>query len=83
MAVCRLIVNGKGGGGFAEGTTMADITEEEKLHQINTSFDVDSVYLRALESLRQEMTAQGIDIDSGEGRKNFIRAVRKLNERFI
>jgi hypothetical protein len=62
---------------------MSDMTEEEKLHQINTSFDVDRIYLGALEDLRQELIAQGIDIDSGEGRKIFIRAVRKLNERFI
>jgi DNA-directed RNA polymerase specialized sigma24 family protein len=62
---------------------MSDISEEEKLHQIKTSFEVDTVYLRALEDLRQELIAQGIDIDSGEGRKIFIRAVRKLNERFV
>jgi hypothetical protein len=62
---------------------MSDMTEEEKLHQINTSFDVDRIYLGALEDLRQELIAQGIDIDAGEGRKIFIRAVRKLNERFI
>jgi hypothetical protein len=62
---------------------VSDITEEEKLHQIKTSFDVDRIYLRALENLRQEMITQGIDIDSGEGRKIFIRAVRKLNEKFV
>jgi DNA-directed RNA polymerase specialized sigma24 family protein len=62
---------------------MSDISEEEKLHHIKTSFEVDTIYLRALEDLRQELIAQGIDIDSGEGRKIFIRAVRKLNERFV
>ncbi len=62
---------------------MSGINEEEKQHQIKTSFEVDRIYLRALEDLRQELTANGIDIDSGEGRKTFIRAVRKLNERFI
>ena len=62
---------------------MSDISEEEKSHLIETSFEVDRVYLKALDDLRQELTSQGIDIDSGEGRKVFIRAVRKLNERFI
>jgi len=33
--------------------------------------------------LREELTRQGIDIDAGEGRRTFIRAVRKLNERFM
>ena len=62
---------------------MSNISEEEKAHQIKTSFEVDSIYLRALDKLIEELTAQGIDIDSGEGRKTFIRAVRQLNERFI
>lgn len=62
---------------------MSDISEEEKAHQIKTSFEVDRIYLRALEDLRQELLNRGIDIDSGEGRKVFIRAVRKLNERFV
>ena len=62
---------------------MSNISEEEKAHQIKTSFEVDSIYLKALEQLRAELTRQGIDIDAGEGRKTFIRAVRKLNERFV
>lgn len=62
---------------------MSDISEEEKQHQIRTSFEVDRVYLDALDKLRDELINQGIDIDSGEGRKIFIRAVRKLNETFI
>jgi hypothetical protein len=62
---------------------MSDISEEEKSHLIETSFEVDRVYLKALDDLREELIGQGIDIDSGEGRKIFIRAVRKLNERFI
>ena len=62
---------------------MSGISEEEKAHQIKTSFDVDRVYLKALDDLREELTRQGIDIDNGEGRKIFIRAVRKLNERFV
>lgn len=62
---------------------MSGINEEEKSHQIKTSFEVDRVYLQALECLREELTNKGIDIDSGEGRKIFIRAVRRLNERFM
>ncbi len=62
---------------------MSDISEEEKSHMIKTSFDVDRIYLKALDDLREELTGQGIDIDSGEGRKIFVRAVRKLNERFV
>ncbi len=62
---------------------MPDISEEEKSHLIETSFEVDRVYLKALDGLREDLIGQGIDIDSGEGRKIFIRAVRKLNERFI
>jgi len=62
---------------------MSGISEEEKEHQIRTSFEVDRVYLQALEDLRQELIKQGIDIDSGEGRKTFVRAVRRLNERFV
>jgi hypothetical protein len=62
---------------------MSDISEEEKSHLIETSFEVDRVYLKALDGLREELTGRGIDIESGEGRKIFIRAVRKLNERFM
>lgn len=62
---------------------MSEISEEEKQHQIKTSFEVDRIYLQALDKLREELISQGIDIDSGEGRKVFVRAVRKLNERFI
>jgi hypothetical protein len=62
---------------------MSGISEEEKQHQIKTSFEVDRIYLQALDKLREELLDQGVDIDSGEGRKIFIRAVRKLNERFI
>lgn len=62
---------------------MSDISEEEKSHLIETSFEVDRVYLKALDGLREDLISQGIDIDSGEGRKVFVRAVRKLNEKFM
>ncbi|SPQ01313.1 hypothetical protein NBG4_50045 [Candidatus Sulfobium mesophilum] len=62
---------------------MSELSEEEKFHLIETSFEVDRVYLKALDDLRDELAGQGIDIDSGEGRKIFIRAVRRLNESFM
>lgn len=40
----------------------------------------DEKHLEALEKLRQELIGQGIDITKGEGRKTYIRAVRKLTE---
>ena len=60
---------------------MAELNKEEKAEMIETSFQLDKLYLQALDCLREEMTSQGIDIDNGEGRKAFVRAVRKLNER--
>ena len=62
---------------------MSELSEEEKFHLIETSFEVDRVYLKALDDLRDELTGQGLDIDSGEGRKIFFRAVRRLNESFM
>ncbi len=62
---------------------MSEISEEEKSHLIATSFEVDRIYLKALDDLREALIGQGIDIDSGEGRKTFIRAVRRLNESFM
>lgn len=61
---------------------MSDISEEEKTDLIKNSFELDRLYLQSLDCLREELISQGIDIDSGEGRKTFIRAVRRLNERF-
>lgn len=61
---------------------MSGMSEEEKLQQIETSFEIDDIYLRNLDRLREELTGRGIDIDTGEGRKIFIREVRRLNESF-
>ncbi len=61
---------------------MSGISEEEKFQQIETSFQIDDIYLRSLDRLREDLTGQGIDIDNGEGRKIFIREVRRLNESF-
>lgn len=62
---------------------MPKISEEEKAQRIKNSFEIDELYLKALDCLIEDLSGQGIDIDSGEGRKIFIRAVRTLNERFI
>jgi hypothetical protein len=61
---------------------MSGISEEEKFQQIEASFQIDDIYLRSLDRLREDLTGQGIDIDAGEGRKIFIREVRRLNESF-
>jgi hypothetical protein len=61
---------------------MPEMSEEEKHRHIEAAFQIDDLYLQTLECLREDLTGQGIDIDSGEGRKVFVRAVRKLNERF-
>jgi hypothetical protein len=61
---------------------MSGISEEEKFQQIEASFQIDDIYLRSLDRLREDLTGRGIDIDTGEGRKIFIREVRRLNESF-
>lgn len=62
---------------------MSPINEEEKSRHIENAFEIDRYYLQALDCLREELTRKGLDIDTGEGRKIFIRAVRELNERFM
>ncbi len=62
---------------------MSNINKEEKTHLIENSFHIDKLYMQALECLREELIQKGIDINSGEGRKIFMRAVRKLNERLM
>jgi len=59
------------------------LSREEKSRLIETSFAVDQMYLAALDKLRQGFQEKGIDIESGEGRKQFVRAVRDLNSRFV
>ncbi|MEJ2696004.1 MAG: hypothetical protein P8013_05085 [Candidatus Sulfobium sp.] len=58
------------------------ISEEEKFRHIEAAFQIDDIYLRSLDRLREDLTGRGIDIDTGEGRKIFIREVRRLNESF-
>jgi len=52
----------------------------EKKALIDEYLKQDEEHLQALERLRQELTSKGIDITRGEGRRTFIRAVRKLSE---
>lgn len=61
---------------------MSGISEEEKSAHIEASFRIDDIYLRSLDRLREDLTGRGIDIDTGEGRRIFIREVRRLNESF-
>jgi len=56
--------------------------EEEKTSLIESYLEEDNQYLLALDGLKNELIGQGIDIEKGEGRKTFIRAVRALNEKF-
>lgn len=53
---------------------------EEKAKLIESYLEFDNKYLKALDRLREELIAKGIDIEKGEGRKTFILAVRRLNE---
>ena len=61
---------------------MSRISDEEKFRHIDASFQIDDIYLRSLDRLREDLTGRGIDIDTGEGRKIFVREVRRLNARF-
>ena len=61
---------------------MSGMSEEEKSMHIEASFQIDDIYLRSLDRLRENLTGRGIDIDTGEGRKIFVREVRRLNESF-
>lgn len=61
---------------------MSGISEEEKSMHIEASFQIDDIYLRSLDRLREDLEGKGIDIDTGEGRKIFVREVRRLNESF-
>ena len=66
-----------------KGLTMSSIPEKEKKHLINTSFSVDEVYIRELDKLRENLTRQGLDIETPEGRKIFVKFLRRLNSRFV
>ena len=56
--------------------------EQEKAQLIKDYLAPDDIYLKALDSLKQEMISQGVDLATHDGKKQFILAVRKLNARF-
>ena len=63
--------------------TEQKIEPKEKQHLINTSFSVDETYLRELGQLRENLARQGVDVETREGRKIFVKFLRRLNSRFI
>jgi len=56
--------------------------EQEKAQLIKDYLAPDEEYIRALDALKVEMIQKGIDLDTKEGKKQFILAVRELNARF-
>ena len=56
--------------------------EQEKEQLIKEYLAPDDIYLKALDTLKENMISQGVDLDTREGKKKFILAVRELNARF-
>ena len=56
--------------------------EQEKEQLIKNYLAPDDLYLKALDALKEDMVKQGVDLDTREGKKQFILAVRELNARF-
>jgi len=56
--------------------------EKEKARLIEAYLAPDRAYIEALDALKEELISQGIDLDTREGKKQFIRAVRELNQKF-
>ncbi len=56
--------------------------EQEKAQLIKDYLAPDDLYLKALDSLKEKMTGEGVDLETPEGKKKFILAVRDLNSRF-
>ena len=56
--------------------------EREKAELIKNYLAPDDLYLKAIDTLKEEMIGQGVDLDTHEGKKQFILAVRELNARF-
>lgn len=55
---------------------------EEKAKLVDDYLAPDVAYLKALDALKEDMVAQGIDLGTREGKKQFILAVRELNAKF-
>jgi len=56
--------------------------EKAKAKLIEDYLAPDDAYLNALDALKEEMIQKGVNLDTREGRKQFILAVRDLNTRF-
>ncbi|NJD56070.1 MAG: hypothetical protein FIA94_06655 [Nitrospirae bacterium] len=56
--------------------------ENEKARLIKDYLAPDDAYLKALDELKADMIQKGVDLETREGKKQFIRAVRELNARF-
>jgi len=54
----------------------------EKARLIDDYLALDVAYLKALDALKEDMVAQGVDLGTREGKKQFILAVRELNAKF-
>ncbi len=55
---------------------------EEKAKLVDDYLAPDVAYLKALDALKEDMVAQGVDLGTREGKKQFILAVRELNAKF-
>jgi CO dehydrogenase/acetyl-CoA synthase alpha subunit len=56
--------------------------EKEKAKLIEDYLAPDNAYLKAIEELKADIIANGIDMESPEGKRLFIMKVRDLNRRF-
>ena len=56
--------------------------EQEKAKLIEEYLAPDVKYLRALDALKENLITQGVDLETREGKKQFITAVRRLNSLF-
>ncbi len=56
--------------------------EHEKAKLIKDYLAPDDLYLRAIDDLKEEMIGRGVDLNTHEGKKQFILAVRELNAWF-
>lgn len=56
--------------------------EKEKARLIEDYLAPDEAYLKALDELKAGMIQKGVDLNTREGKKQFILAVRELNAKF-
>jgi hypothetical protein len=56
--------------------------DQEKAKLIEEYLAPDVKYLQALDALKEDLIKQGVDLETREGKKQFITAVRRLNTLF-